>query len=128
MWNCNCGFDELPRKLDALAAHCAEVGRDRSTINVTPLGSLMLADTMEGALAKRDALLAARGFKWDTLPEEFQAQLSARFVVGDPDTVSERVQELLDLGLDGIVFNMPADGWSLEAVAHAGEVVSKAVG
>jgi F420-dependent oxidoreductase-like protein len=128
MWNCNSGFDELPRKLDALAAHCAEVGRDPASINKTPLGSLMLADTMEGAVAKRDALLAARGFQWDTLPPEFQAQLSARFVVGDPDSVGEQVRALLDLGLDGVVFNMPADGWSLEAVAHAGEVVAKAVG
>ncbi|MCU1430048.1 MAG: hypothetical protein JWL83_4048 [Actinomycetia bacterium] len=127
MWNCNSGFDEIPRKLDALAAHCQTVGRDPATINKTPLGSLMLAPTMEAAVAKRDALLAARGFSWDSLGPELQAQLGARFVVGDPDSVAEQVHKLLDLGLDGVVFNMPADGWDLEAVALAGEVLAKAV-
>ena len=34
---------------------------------------------------------------------------------------------LLALGLDGFTFNMPADGWDLEAVAFAGEVVNKAL-
>jgi alkanesulfonate monooxygenase SsuD/methylene tetrahydromethanopterin reductase-like flavin-dependent oxidoreductase (luciferase family) len=127
MWNCNSGFDEIPRKLDALAAHCQTVGREPATINKTPLGSLMLAPTMEAAVAKRDALLAARGFSWDSLGPELQAQLGARFVVGDPDSVAEQVHKLLDLGLDGVVFNMPADGWDLEAVALAGEVLAKAV-
>ena len=53
--------------------------------------------------------------------------LEARFVIGDADTVGERLQSLLDLGLDGLTFNMPADGWDLDAVAFAGEVVTKAL-
>jgi hypothetical protein len=40
--------------------------------------------------------------------------------------VGERVHDLLAMGLDGVVVNMPADGWELDAVAHAGEVLGKA--
>jgi alkanesulfonate monooxygenase SsuD/methylene tetrahydromethanopterin reductase-like flavin-dependent oxidoreductase (luciferase family) len=82
---------------------------------------------MEAAEAKRNAFLARRGLDWDTLPDDLRAQLSARLLVGDADTVGERVHDLLELGLDGVVVNMPADGWDLEAVAHAGEVLNKAV-
>jgi F420-dependent oxidoreductase-like protein len=129
MWNSTSGFDELPHKVDVLAKHCESVGRDIETINKTPLGTLVLADTHEAAIAKRDATLAERGITWDTLPEEVRAQISARFVVGDADEVGEAVRDLLDnKGMDGVVFNMPADGWDVDAVAYAGQVLAKAVG
>ncbi|MDQ1520279.1 MAG: hypothetical protein QOI55_1352 [Actinomycetota bacterium] len=127
LWNCNASFDELPHKLEVLAQHCEAVGRDIASINKTPLGSLVLAETMEAAVAKRNAFLARRGLDWDALPAELQAQVAARLVVGDPDTVGEQVRDLMAVGLDGVVFNMPADGWDLEAVSHAGEVLNKAV-
>ncbi len=127
MWNSTSGFNELPHKLDVLAKHCETLGRDIATINKTPLGSLVLGDTHEAAIAKRDATLARRGITWDTLPEEIRDQISARFVVGDADTVGEAVHDLLDnKGMDGVVFNMPADGWDVDAVSYAGEVLTKA--
>jgi F420-dependent oxidoreductase-like protein len=126
LWNGNCAFADLPHKLEVLRDHCERVGRNINEINKTPLGSLVMADTMEAAVAKRDAWLAGRGIDWNTLPEHTQAMLTARLLLGDPDTVGERVRGLLDAGMDGVVFNMPADGWDLEAIAHAGEVLTKA--
>jgi F420-dependent oxidoreductase-like protein len=126
MWNCTAGFAELPHNLDVLAQHCANVGRDINTINKTPLGSILLADTHEAAVATRTEVLAARGIDWDALPEEIRAGLESRIVLGDPDEVGEKVRAILDLGMDGVCFNMPADGWNLEAVAHLGEVLTKA--
>ena len=32
---------------------------------------------------------------------------SATWIVGDPDTVAEKCSELLDAGLDGLIFNSP---------------------
>jgi alkanesulfonate monooxygenase SsuD/methylene tetrahydromethanopterin reductase-like flavin-dependent oxidoreductase (luciferase family) len=128
MANFTSGFDELPRKLDVLAAHCADVGRDPAAINKTPLGSLVLAATMEEAEAKRNRFLADRGLDWDALDESTRALVGARLIVGDPDAVGEQVRDLLATGLDGIIVNMPADGWDLEAVAHAGQVLSAALG
>jgi hypothetical protein len=48
-------------------------------------------------------------------------------VVGDADAAGEQLQSLLALGLDGFTFNMPADGWDVEAVRRAGQVVRKVV-
>jgi F420-dependent oxidoreductase-like protein len=128
MANFTSGFDEIPRKLEVLAQHCADVGRDYTTINKTPLGSLILGDTMEAAEAKRSALLQQRGLPpWHQLDDGFKSMIAARFVVGDADTVGEQLHSLLGLGLDGFTFNMPADGWDLESVRRAGEVVRKAV-
>jgi hypothetical protein len=39
-----------------------------------------------------------------------------------------RVQELVAVGLDGVVFNMPADGGDTDVIALAGELLTKALG
>jgi F420-dependent oxidoreductase-like protein len=127
MANFTSGIDELPRKLEVLAAHCADVGRDPATINKTCLGSLFLGRTHEEAVAKVDTRLAPMGLRWDDLDDTTRAQFGNRFALGDPDEVGERIAALLALGLDGVTFNMVADGHDVDAVSFAGEVVSKAV-
>jgi hypothetical protein len=42
--------------------------------------------------------------------------------------VGESLSGLLELGLDGIVINLPANGHDPEIVALAGQVLSKVVG
>jgi F420-dependent oxidoreductase-like protein len=128
MANIIAGRDELPRKLDVLAGHCADVGRDIASINKTPLLSLFHGPTMEAAIAKLDTIATARGFPpWAQLDETTRGMFAARFVIGDDDAVGEQVRSLLDLGLDGVVINMPADGHDLDSVAAVGELVSRAV-
>src|SRR5437764_4481183 len=128
MANFTAGFDEIPRKLEVLAQHCADVGRDMTTINKTPLGSIILGDTMEEAEGKRSRLLQERGLPpWDQLDDGTKAMIGARFVVGDTDSAGEQLQKMLALGIDGFTFNMPADGWELDAVQRAGQLVRKAV-
>src|SRR5437868_13049514 len=61
MANFTAGFDEIPRKLEVLAAHCERAGRDIATINKTPLASLFLGRTHEEGVAKLDARLAPLG-------------------------------------------------------------------
>ena len=128
MANFTSGFDELPHKLEVLAGHCEAVGRDMATINKTSLASLFLGATMEEAVAKIDTRLAGLGMKWADLDDTARTQFGNRFVVGDPDTVGERIRDVIALGMDGICFNMVADGHEPEAVAFAGEVVTKALG
>jgi F420-dependent oxidoreductase-like protein len=127
MANFTSGFDELPRKLEVLASHCADVGRDMATINKTPLASLFLGATMEDAVAKVDSRLAGMGMRWADLDDAFKTQLGNRFIIGDADSVGERVQSIIALGLDGVCVNMVADGHDPEAVAFAGEVLTKAL-
>jgi hypothetical protein len=49
-------------------------------------------------------------------------------VVGDADAAGERVRQLVGLGLDGVTFNMPANGHDPEAVAHTVGVITAAIG
>ena len=127
MANFTSGFDEIPRKLEVLQQHCADVGRDPATINKTSLCSIAVGRTMEEAEAMRNDFLAARGLAWDTLDEATRAAVGARMLVGDADAVGERIRALIGLGLDGVTFNMPANGHDLEAVTRTVGVVKAAV-
>jgi F420-dependent oxidoreductase-like protein len=122
--NMICGTDELPRKLDALAARCDEVGRDRSTLHTSWLGSVFLAPTMGEAEAVRDAYLAERGMDW----ESARALMGTRVAFGDPETVAAQLREhVLDIGVEGLTINMPGNGHDPEIVALAGETLAPLV-
>ena len=54
--------------------------------------------------------------------------VAARLVVGDADEAGERVRDLLALGLDGVTFNMPANGHDPEAVSRTVQAVRAATG
>ena len=118
--------EELPRKLEVLARHCADVGRDPATITKTWLGSLVIAPTHDEAVGKLKEMLATRGFGGDALDDPgIRDMVLGRFVLGDPDGVAEQVADLRATGLDGVVVNMPVDGFDVESVALAGETLAK---
>jgi F420-dependent oxidoreductase-like protein len=128
MANFTSTFDELPRKLEVLRGHCEAVGRDYDTINKTSLCTVLIAPTMAESEGLRDDFLKARGMDWATLDDNMRALLAARLVVGDADAAGERVQEILGVGLDGLTFNLPANGHDPEAVAHTVGVMKAAIG
>ena len=98
-----------------LEQHCAEVGRDPSEITKTRLGALLIGATQEEAEAKIAPLAAVRGMTVE--------QTRALSTVGDPDSVAEQAQAFLDVGLDGLLFNMP-DTHELEPVELAGATLA----
>jgi alkanesulfonate monooxygenase SsuD/methylene tetrahydromethanopterin reductase-like flavin-dependent oxidoreductase (luciferase family) len=65
---------------------------------------------------------------WESLDDDLRAMVAARLVIGDPDTAGEQVRRFIDVGLDGVTFNMPANGHDPEAVARSVGVVKAAVG
>ena len=119
---------DLPRKLEALAAHCEQLGRDRSEITVSWQRTACIAPTMEEAKADLAAYLTMRGLDVGSMPAESLAALTSRFILGDPDTVGERLAADLALGVDGFTINAPANGHIPGRVALLGETAAKVVG
>lgn len=117
--------DQVRHLMGVLDAHCANLGRHPKEICRTRLGTLIIARTMEEAQVKLSARLG--GAKFEDLPADLQFRVQHQFLVGDADTVTEKVQGLLDAGLDGLIFNMP-DSYDLETVAYAGEVLRGIMG
>jgi F420-dependent oxidoreductase-like protein len=127
--NLTCEPSEIPRKLEALARHCADFRRDPATIGKTWLGSLVIAPTHELAVEARNDFLARRGLRWESLPQPLRETIDRALVMGDPDAVGERVQrEILGAGLDGIIVNLPANGHLPEAIDLAATTLRKALG
>jgi F420-dependent oxidoreductase-like protein len=127
--NWTCSPAEFPRKLEALERHCADLGRDRASIGVTWLGSLLLAPTQEEAERTRDAYLARRGIDFASLPEAMRQNIDRALVLGDPDTVGEFFQtRVLGAGLDGVIVNLPADAHEEGSVERAGELLRRVTG
>ncbi|MCC5953845.1 MAG: LLM class F420-dependent oxidoreductase [Acidimicrobiia bacterium] len=118
--NLTCGVDEVPRKLDALAAHCERLGRDRSEITVSVQRNVCIAPTHDEAYADASAFLAARGIDLDTADEATKALVDSMLDIGDPDEVGEKLQRVLDAGADGITANLAANGHRPENVELLG--------
>lgn len=120
--------DDLPRKLDALAAHCEKLGRDRSEITVSWQRSACIAPTMEEAQSDLVAYFGRRGINVAAMADDQRAAITARFIVGDPDTVGERLAADLALGVDGFTINAPANGHIEGRVALLGRTAAAVVG
>jgi F420-dependent oxidoreductase-like protein len=121
--NLTCDAAEIPRKLDALAAHCQRLGRDRSEIKVTKLVMMIIGRTHDEAVAAIDAFVANHGW-----PHEVVELMLPRLTVGDPDEIGAAIRELVDLGIDGITLNLAANAHDPEMIALAGQVATAALG
>ena len=121
--NLICQLGEIPRKLEALAGHCDRLGRDRSEIVVTKQVSCAIAPTAEEADADIRAIAAVKGWS----DEVVQMAKDHMLIWGDPDTVGERLSEVMAHDIDGLTVNMPASGHIPGRVELLGETASKVV-
>ena len=101
--------------LGVLDRHCAEVGRDPAEIERTHLSGVVIADTPAEAEARIRAAAASAG----TDP----AVLLDYVIAGRPEYVRERCEELLDAGMDTLLFNT-AGSWTPDHVAAVGEALA----
>jgi F420-dependent oxidoreductase-like protein len=119
LWNGFGSPEDVGRKLEIIAEHCRDVGRDPAEIVTTRLGTVALADTMEAAKRMRDAYQRRRGLD--------DAGVAAALMWGPPDVVAERIQAYLDTGLNGLIFNLPP-GSTPKDVHRLGEVLTERFG
>jgi F420-dependent oxidoreductase-like protein len=123
--NLLCDPSEIPRKLDALDAHCQRLGRDRSEITVSVQRTVCIAPTREQAEADIARYLGERGIDLATADDATRQAFEARITLGDPDEVGEKLAAMLELGVDGFTCNMPANGHDPDNVSLLGETVAK---
>jgi F420-dependent oxidoreductase-like protein len=102
--------EEMPRKLEALAAHCERLGRDRSEITVTQALNVCIAETHDAAQDDLRTFLAALGMDLDALDDAMREVLDTMVVWGDADEVGERMTTILEAGADGFTCSLPANG------------------
>jgi F420-dependent oxidoreductase-like protein len=119
MWN---GFgdpDTIRHKLQVLSEHCRDIGRDPTDIVKTRLGTLIVTKTKEEAEARREEFKRRRGVDDSMLP--------SMLICGVADAVGDAVQAYFDVGLDGLIFNMPS-GSTPEDVELAGRTLTERLG
>ncbi|MCV2393659.1 LLM class F420-dependent oxidoreductase [Actinotalea sp. M2MS4P-6] len=122
--NIICNASDLPRKLEALEERCAEEGRDRSTLETSFLGFVVVDEDGDAARRMAKEMLASRGMDLDTMDEATRRMATDRLFIGAPEDVAEQVKtRVLDQGIDGFVFNMVANGHVTGAVAMACEAL-----
>lgn len=96
-------LDDLPAKLSVLAQRCAEIDRKPSTLET----SCLLTVVLDG-VDSRD------------MPE---AQ-GGRVVSGSPQHVAEVIKrQVLDIGLDGVIINLPTHGHTPGVISQVGEAL-----
>jgi F420-dependent oxidoreductase-like protein len=109
---CNISGDAatVKHKLGVLREHCATVGRDPSEITATRLATLMITNSAQETAQTREFLVQAAG-----------EEAAAGFNVGEEQEIVEQVGELVEAGLDTLIFNLPLGG--PEAVDRAGTLL-----
>jgi F420-dependent oxidoreductase-like protein len=105
--------DRMRHLIGVLDGHCERLGRDPAEITKTRLGTVIIAPTDEDAQRLFESIAAATAMP----PERL-----ATWIVGDPDTVAEKCRELLDAGVDGLIFNSPQTH-DLETLQLLGETL-----
>lgn len=98
-WNTGGDIDTLKGYLEILAGHCADAGRDMSTIEKTLSFPTIIRDRVEDAVATRAAQLAFNGM------EEGAA---VPMLMGSPELAAETLRPYLELGFETIIVRMPA--------------------
>jgi alkanesulfonate monooxygenase SsuD/methylene tetrahydromethanopterin reductase-like flavin-dependent oxidoreductase (luciferase family) len=111
------GVETVRGRLDALDRLCEEVGRDPAAITRISVGRLVIASTAEEAEQRLDR--AADHDGWD--------REDGLTIAGSPTCVGDQVGELLEAGIDGVVFTI-ADAQDLELVELAGATLRSLFG
>lgn len=127
--NIICNASELPRKIEALRARCAEVGRDPQTLETSYLCFVMMDEDGDLVRKQQRDYLSRMGIDLSSLSDAERAQSPAdRQFVGTPDEVAEQLRtRVLDHGVDGLIINMVFNGHERGAVELAGRTLAPLV-
>ena len=113
-WNTSGTVEEVRTRLDILDEHCAAVGRDRSTIELTISFPITIRDSVGAAETAYAGLLAANHV----------ADMNANpILLGSPALVAEAIAPYRDLGFSTVIARLPAP-FDRETIGRIGEVAA----
>jgi alkanesulfonate monooxygenase SsuD/methylene tetrahydromethanopterin reductase-like flavin-dependent oxidoreductase (luciferase family) len=115
-WNTSGTVDEVQATLAILDEHCAAVGRDRSTIELTISFPVTIRDTVAQAEQAYGRLLEANGVE----------DMSANPVLlGPPELVAAAIAPYRDLGFETVIVRLPAphDRETIERIGEVGALL-----
>lgn len=105
----------IRHKIAVLQSHCRDAGRDPRDITITRLASLFVTHSDEETAQVRGFVEQAAG-----------AEAAAGFNIGREDEIVDQVAELVDAGVDELIFNLPlSDG---DTIKRAGTLLTSRFG
>jgi F420-dependent oxidoreductase-like protein len=112
-WNTAGTVEQVREKLATLDAHCADVGRDRSEIELTVSFPIIVRDDPAEAATAYQATLANNGVeRMDATP----------VLLGPPESVADAIRPYRDLGFETVITRLAAP-YDRETIERIGEVV-----
>jgi F420-dependent oxidoreductase-like protein len=111
-WNTSGTVEEVREKLDILAEHCADVGRDIATIEKTVSFPTVLRDDPARAATAFGALLAANGA---------DDAGTSPLLLCSPAEAADRIGPYREMGFSTVIVRMPAP-YDRETIDRMGEV------
>ena len=111
-WNTSGTLEEIRTRLDILAEHCADAGRDMATIEKTISFPTLLRDDPANAATVFGTLLAANGVDDPSAPVT---------LLCSPAEAADTIRPYQDLGFSTVIVRMPAP-YDRETIDRIGEV------
>lgn len=112
VWNTNGTVEAVTEHVRILGEHCAAVGRDPATIEMSVSFPIVIRDTVAAAERALAALCAANGIA---------AIEGVPVLIGEPATIADRLRPYRDLGFGTVIVRLPAP-YDRETIARIGEV------
>lgn len=113
-WNTAGEVDETQTRLEILREHCADVGRDPGTIELTASFPILLRDRLADAETALAGLEAHNGV---------QPIATVPILLGEPARVADRLRPYVEMGFRHFIVRMPAP-YDAETIARIGEVAA----
>jgi F420-dependent oxidoreductase-like protein len=117
-WNTSGSLDEVRDRLEILAGHCADVGRDMATIEKTISFPIVLRDDRTAAVAAYGAQMAHNGI---------DQMENSTALLGSPTEVADTLRPYVELGFETVIVRMPApyDRETIDRMARVGELLDE---
>jgi len=118
-WNTSGDLDEVKGKLATLDGHCADVGRDRSEIELTVSFPIVVRDRTADAEGAWAAIIGHNGTpNAGNVPH----------LLGSPEEVADAIRPYVELGFRTIIVRLPAphDRETIERMGEVGALLADA--